>query len=86
MFSVALVTTLKQLKVSSSDLVFKVHDCDLIYGSPKEQITEQEKADLLVYVKHRLGPLKVPFWLKPYLEGASSLFGGPDHQEQHSSS
>lgn len=41
MFSVALVTTLKQLKVSSSDLVFKVHDYDFIYGSPKEQITEQ---------------------------------------------
>lgn len=56
MFSVALATTWKQLKFSSSDLVFKVHDCDLIYSSPKEQITELEKADLLVFVKHRLGP------------------------------
>ena len=40
MFSVALATTWKQLKVSSSDLVFKVHDCDLIYSFPKEQITD----------------------------------------------
>ena len=55
------------MKVSSSDLVFKVHDSDLIYSSPKEQITGQEQADLLVFEKHSPGPLTLLFWLKPYL-------------------
>lgn len=62
--------------------MFKVHDCDLIYSSPKEQITGQEQADLLVFAKHSLGPLNLSFCLKPYLSVAPPLclFGGPNNR------
>ena len=77
----------EEVKINSSDLVFKVHDYDSIYDFPMSKPQAKKTSWSLVFEKHGLQYFQVLFWLKHMWKARVALpqdcshlwfLGGPD--------